>query len=153
MRDAAADAPAAKWRAAPGQIPGPASGGSLYLPQPGLPSMELFGEARKKKTGDAVFVTALLVVQHPRILPARQHFFFLWLGGLEIQSGSDPGQLRSIGRLDEKFWHSGQARQPLRERRDPSILIIQPVEAPFGEAGQQRQRADPVAAQQNTKHL
>src|ERR1700733_5016149 len=83
---------------------------------------DLFGEARKKKTGDAVLVTAFLVVQHSRILPTRQHFFLLRLGGLEKKSGSDPGQLRSIGRLDEEFWHSGQARQPLRERRDSSIL-------------------------------
>src|SRR5579872_2712883 len=124
MRDAAVDAPAAKLSAAPGQIPGAPMRGLVTSSAAGLLLTELFGEARKKKTGDAVFVAAFLVVQHSRVLPTRQHLFLLGLRGLEIKPGGDPAQLRSIGRLDEKFWHSGQARQPLRERRDSRILII-----------------------------
>src|SRR5437879_5813188 len=108
MRDATADAPAAK---ADGSIH-PATMSRLkyrndgdtriFDPACGIyVSHELTGHVREKETGNAIFVSAFLLIQHPGVITAHDGYLLFRFRSRNEKPSGGLGQIRTIGRLDE----------------------------------------------------
>src|SRR5262249_1727205 len=87
----------------------------------------------EEEAEDAVFVIALLVVEHAGVFPLRDQGLLLRLRSAIKQKTRRVTQRRSIGCSDEQLGHVVKAHQASRKRRRIAIFALQQHEAAYRE--------------------